>query len=382
MKPVLPLSRRTFVSGAAVSALGAGLVPAPAWAQATAQSPQASIRSGGVTNQGHSIYGRGAVLPNDLSNRINVQNVTASAVNQRVLAEAAVVHALQATNPNLASTTSPAVPAQYTAKATAVKNQGPCGCCWAFASMGAYEAAYLINNNVTINVSEQELLDCTFGDVNCIVGSWHELAFLYVQNYGAVDGNTYPYSQTKQMCQADIPRTFNLLNWGYVRDDHLPDEQLIASDTAIKQAILRYGPVVSAVTADDAWFDYVLKEPNGQANPLWATFPKGVFNGVPTTILQANSIPIDHEVLIVGWDDTAGDHGVWFIKNSWGTTWGENGYIKLPYGTCNIGTGAAWVLPNLPQKVAAASTSLRSDVQAINSSNKLKSYYPSLGMLR
>jgi cathepsin L len=50
-----------------------------------------------------------------------------------------------------------------------------------------------------------------------------------------------------------------------------------------------------------------------------------------------------HEVLIVGWDDGIGEHGVWIIKNSWGTGWGDGGYMLLPYGCNNIGFGASWV---------------------------------------
>ena len=384
MKSIRPLSRRAFVSGAAVSGLGA-VLPSAVWAQTPNQHTQILNLSGPTTNQGHPIYGRGAVLPKDLSNRVKAQNATAAAVNNRVTSEPGLVDALLAANPNFLGNpnlgnAAPAPPSKYTAKATPVKNQGSCGCCWAFASMGAYEAAYLIINNQTIDVSEQEMLDCTFGDVNCIVGSWHELAFIYLQNIGAVDGNTYPYLQTKGMCQSNMPRTYSLLNWGYVRDDYLPDEVLIASDTAIKQAIYHYGPVASAVTADDSWFDYVLRNPNGQANPAWASFKNGIFNGTPTTILQANNIGIDHDVLIVGWDDSLGDHGAWIIKNSWGTSWGENGYIKLPYGSCNIGTGAAWVLPNLLKK--AASASLTNDLQVINRTNKLIDYNPSIGRSR
>ncbi len=53
---------------------------------------------------------------------------------------------------------------------------------------------------------------------------------------------------------------------------------------------------------------------------------------------------INHCVALVGWDDTQGDHGVWFLRNSWGPDWGEHGYMRIEYGVCKIGYGACYVV--------------------------------------
>jgi hypothetical protein len=352
MKSVAPLTRRAFVA-----AVGAS-VP--------------SVVFGQSFTPGRPYYPRGAVLPKGLINRMAAQNATAQAINQRVMAEAAVVEALRTANPRLLLPPPTTMPAQYMAQVTAIKDQGICGDCWAFAAVGAFEASFLIMNKQPISVSEQELLDCTFGDTNCITGSFHEVGFLYLQNYGEVSESSYPYTQVKGICISNMPRTYSLLNWGYVRSERRPEDALIATEDAIKQAIYRYGPVATAVQADN-WDTYIKADGNGVANPSWPA--NGIFNGQASSKLKAGQV--DHDVLIVGWDDTVGD-GVWIIKNSWGKSWGDGGYMRLPYGHDNVGTGAAWALSNLPQ----VSKSLAGDLEKINRSNKLREFYPGLAELR
>jgi hypothetical protein len=81
----------------------------------------------------------------------------------------------------------------------------------------------------------------------------------------------------------------------------------------------------------------------------------------------------------VGWDDSLGDHGVWIIKNSWGTNWGDEGYIKLPYGTNNIGFAASWVLA---KPTSGPSVSLMKNLTILNKKNELLKFYPQLSQLR
>ena len=88
----------------------------------------------------------------------------------------------------------------------------------------------------------------------------------------------------------------------------------------IKQVILDLGPVSCAVYADAAMTAY----------------RGGVFN-------SCGFGAVNHAVMIVGWDDTQGANGVWIMRNSWGTAWGENGYMRIQYGCSSIGYAANFI---------------------------------------
>jgi C1A family cysteine protease len=135
--------------------------------------------------------------------RIRAQKSAAAAQNRVLFADNEFVNALTAANPQILSA-QPSIPTQFDWRSknrvTPAKDQGySCGSCWAFAAIGAYESAYLIANNkdamqadkLTINVSEQEALDCTFTENNCVLGGWHEVVFTYLYFKGEVSGYTY-----------------------------------------------------------------------------------------------------------------------------------------------------------------------------------------------
>jgi len=181
---------------------------------------------------------RGARVPERLSFLISQQNEAAASLN-RFLAD---IPGFLDTKPRMAVAVEKIEP-KYDWRdegcVTPVKDQGSCGSCWAFAAIGAYEAAYAITNDKKwVDVSEQELLDCTFADSNCFSGGWHQQAFLYMQYYGLIDSNTYYYTGIKHECTANFPRKYLVLNWGYVQDDNIKPVQLIPSAIALKKAIL------------------------------------------------------------------------------------------------------------------------------------------------
>jgi len=312
-------SRRSFVAGLAAAALPtSGFGQQAVWPR----------------------YPRGAEVPARLNFLIKAQNNAAASLNTFLAADTEFLK----TNPR-----SLAPPPKIDPKwdwreqgfVTPVKNQGSCGACWAFAAVGAYESAYAITNNQWAYVSEQELLECTFADANCITGAWHQQAFLYMQYLGLIDSDRYFYTGVKGACTANFPREYFVLNWGYVGQSDNKVTELIPSDAALKKAIRQYGPVATGVLTTH-WDAYRKIDDRGVQNPSWYTdFPNGVFKGQPS---DNNPQHVDHEVLIVGWDDTVGDHGVWIIKNSWGTSWGDGGYMNLSYGSNNIGFGSSWVV--------------------------------------
>jgi hypothetical protein len=172
-------------------------------------------------------------------------------------------------------------------------------------------------------------------ETNCVVGGWHEVVFAYLLTEGAIGAYSptgvpvYTYDpnnpQRGTFCNSNFgARAYYARDWGYVLSD-----AIIPPVSVLKHAIINRGPIVCGVSADDHWDGY-----NG-----------GVVDAVPSTL---NSADINHEVLIVGWDDTLqgrgfANPGAWIVKNSWGEDWGNKGYIIIPYGGDNIGFGASWV---------------------------------------
>jgi C1A family cysteine protease len=239
-------------------------------------------------------------------------------------------------------------------KVTRVKNQGwSCGSCYIFAALAAYESAYLIANNSddpnSIEVSEQELLDCGFAESNCVTGGWHEYIFVYLQTLGAVASKTYPYNsdspQRGVYCNANWnTRPYYLQNWGYVSGF-----AMMPSVQSLKTAVIEKGPVACGVNA------VTLNNNGDNAAYAWENYTGGVLNSVPS---KGDGTDVNHEVVIVGWDDTLQGSGVlpgvWIVKNSWGS-WPcvagqqcslplkDQGYVYIPYGRNSIGFGASWV---------------------------------------
>ena len=179
-------------------------------------------------------------------------------------------------------------------KVSPVKNQANCGSCWAFSAVGAIESAYLLAGQ-TLNLAEQQLVDCSraYGNQGCN-GGWMDSAFKYVIEHGLVSTSDYPYTARDQVCAknegsykiagfVDVPGCDNLLN------------------------ALSGRPVSVAVDAS-----------------VWGQYKTGVISSCGANV--------NHGVLLVGYvNDT------YKIKNSWGTGWGESGFVRLAKGnTCAI----------------------------------------------
>jgi cathepsin L len=195
-------------------------------------------------------------------------------------------------------------------KVTPVRNQSSCGSCWAFAAMGAYESSYLIRNNISIDASEQDILNCA-GAGTCS-GGWYDPVFDFMLTNGVASEVNEPYQAIDGFCSASISKPYRAINWGFVtaKND-------IPSVSEIKDALCQYGPLSVAVNATSAFQAYT----------------GGVFN-------ESANNGINHAVTIVGWDD---NKNAWLIKNSWGSWWGDNGYMWIDYNSNNIGYAATWV---------------------------------------
>lgn len=188
---------------------------------------------------------------------------------------------------------------------TNVKDQGSCGSCWAFSSTGALEGLYQINNNELRNFSEQQLMDCNwlYGNLGCN-GGMMDRAFRYVEKKGVTDEKNYPYTgQSSIWCSKNkIENPFKISSFNNVPNDQ---GSLVAA--------LANQPVSIAINA----------------SPI-QLYTGGIFND------WSCGNAINHGVLAVGYDAENGQK-YFKVKNSWGTTFGEEGYFRL--ARSNEGTG-------------------------------------------
>ena len=191
---------------------------------------------------------------------------------------------------------------------TSVKNQGACGSCWAFSAAAAFESRIKIYSGPDVNLSEQAVLSCnTVGD-GCN-GGWMETAYDIWIDHGAVSEVCMPYHEVdSEPCTRESCDVVDDLDGYYYIGDTVDD---------LKTALLN-GPVAAAMAVCGGFSAYT----------------GGCYEDICTEI--------NHGVTIVGWDDTmCGGEGAWIVKNSWGTDWGDEGYVYMKYGTCYIGYGAA-----------------------------------------
>ncbi|MCP4132889.1 MAG: hypothetical protein GY754_18125 [bacterium] len=209
-------------------------------------------------------------------------------------------------------------------RTTPVRQQGICGSCWAFTTMAVFEANYLIRNHKSVDFSEQFILDCAKDrrgrKAGTCGGGWYGGAFDYLQKKDAVTEAKIPYKKRDSFCRPSIGRKkkkIRVAAWGYVdRRGGIP------SVRAMKKALCKYGPLAACV----------------KVTPAFQAYRSGIFDEHARV---TSSRDINHAITIVGWDDNKKSY---LVKNSWGTRWGDKGYVWVEYGCNNIGFGAAWLV--------------------------------------
>jgi cathepsin K len=201
-----------------------------------------------------------------------------------------------------------------------VKDQR-CGNCWSYSACAAYESSYKRINGSFVDASEQQVVSCSSGG-DCDGGFTYLVFEWLVNNNKNLDKDaSLPDNGTNGTCSNTTPSTnYYASDWGIV--DPSNDINKIAAVADIKAAICKYGPVAASV-----W-----------VTPLFQNYAGGVFSEFASNY---NSPESNHAIQIVGWDD---NKGAWLIKNSWGTDWGEDGFMWIKYNSNNIGRRAAWVL--------------------------------------
>jgi cathepsin L len=206
---------------------------------------------------------------------------------------------------------------------TPVKNQGQCGSCWSFSATGALEGQHARASGKLVSLSEQQLVDCSKKfDNNGCNGGLMDNAFKYVQEIGGLETEeTYPYKGHEGKCKFNKALAVVTCS-GYV---DIPSQD----ENALKEALATIGPVSVAIDATEEKF---------------MLYKEGVF--VDDTC-ESTDDALNHGVLAVGYGiDEKTKTEYWIVKNSWGPSWGEEGYIRMGRirGSCGIATSASYPL--------------------------------------
>jgi len=205
---------------------------------------------------------------------------------------------------------------------TPAKNQGHCGSCWAFATTGVVESHSAIYSGVLLVLSPGQLVSCAENPDHCggtggCDGSTAEIAMDYIKDKGMVEEEVIPYENffgedvpcTPEMAmKASMYQTVSITGWVKTTTNSAAD---------VFAAIVNYGPLAISVDASN-----------------WSPYSSGVMNPCDLSKDPNMNVDIDHAVVLVGYGEEGGGTfstavKYWLVRNSWGATWGEHGYIRL-----------------------------------------------------
>jgi len=200
---------------------------------------------------------------------------------------------------------------------TGIKDQGQCGSCWSFSTTGSVEGCHFLKNNKLVSLSEQNLMDCSTaqGNQGCDGGLMTQAMDYIISNKGVDTEASYPYTAADGTCH------FSAANVGATLTAYTNVQTGSESDLQNKVSV---GPVSVAIDASQNSFQF---------------YSSGVYDEPACSTSQ-----LDHGVLAIGWgNDATSGMDYWIVKNSWGTSWGQQGYIWMHRNAnnqCGIATMA------------------------------------------
>merc|ERR1712139_175939 len=176
---------------------------------------------------------------------------------------------------------------------TPVKNQGQCGSCWAFSTTGGLEGSWEIATGNLVSMSEQQFVDCDTGSMGCNGGSM-EGAFEWAESNAVATEDSYAYTARDGSCKSSFTTA--------IPSGGVTGYKQVGSSASSLESAIQQQPVSVAIEADQSVFQMYS-------------------GGVITSGCGTN---LDHGVLAVG----INSDGSIKVKNSWGSSWGANGYVK------------------------------------------------------
>jgi len=251
----------------------------------------------------------------------------------------------------------------WRSQCTTVPDQQSCGDCWAFAGVGVFECDIKIIDGITRDISEEWLTDCYTGNGCGGCGGGNNPQDAWLSPTGAVYETDDPWTTsegngTTGTCGSSY--TYHETVTSHANVPGCYDTSLVcAPDSNIKKYMYNYGPIFTYVDASN-----------------WS----GSYTGSIWT--ETGSSSTDHCVVIVGWVDSSAvsGGGYWIVRNSWGTSWGNNGYMYASYGSDFLGQGADYLIykggipHNAPPVVsfsASATSSCTGTIQFTDASSNL-----------